>query len=231
VHFLTAKEHTQEEFFHTFDALHNLGRQVVLSSDAHPKEIAELSDKLRTRFVGGLVAELDRPDLATRLAIVRAKAARRNLELPAGVDELVAQRIEGSVRELEGAVAALSAAARLAGRTLDLPGARSVLRRLAALGDGPLGLEDILKAVEARFGVSAAEIRGGSRARRVLVPRQVAMYLARHLTGLSLSEIGRFFGGRDHATVLYAERKVEEAARGDARLAADLQALTNELQV
>jgi chromosomal replication initiator protein len=231
VHFLTAKEKTQEEFFHTFDALHNLGRQVVLSSDAHPKEIAELSEKLRTRFVGGLVVELDRPDLETRLAIVKAKAARRGLELPPGVDELVAQRIDGSVRELEGAVAALSAASRLTGRKLDLPGARAVLRRLAALGDGPLGLDDIVKAVESRFGVTAAEIRGGSRARRVLVPRQVAMYLARRLTGLSLSEIGRFFGGRDHATVLYAERKVEESIRSDSRLAGEVQALTNELHI
>ncbi len=230
VHFLAAKEHTQEEFFHTFDALHNLGRQVVLSSDAHPKEIRELSEKLKTRFVGGLVAELDSPNFETRLAIVRAKAAKRRLEVPDDVVTLVAKRIEGNVRELEGAVATLSAAARLSGRPLDITQARSVLRRLVALREGPLGMEDIVKSVEKRFGVPAAELRSGSRARRVLVPRQVAMFLARRLTALSLSEIGRFFGGRDHATVLYAERKIRERAGSDAELAAAVEELTGELK-
>jgi chromosomal replication initiator protein len=229
VHFLAAKERTQEEFFHTFDALHNLGRQVVLSSDAHPKEISELSEKLRTRFVGGLVAELEAPGFETRLQIVRAKAAKRSVQIPDDVARLVAKRIEGSVRELEGAVATLSAAARLTGRPLDMAQARAALRRLAALREGPLGLEDILKAVEKRFGVPAAELRGGTRARRVLGPRQVAMYLARRLTDLSLSEIGRFFGGRDHATVLYAERKIEEKSKEDATLASAVEELTGEL--
>ncbi len=229
VHFLAAKEHTQEEFFHTFDALHNLGRQVVLSSDAHPKEIGELSEKLKTRFVGGLVAELDSPNFETRQSIVRAKAAKRRLEIPDEVVDLVAKRIEGNVRELEGAVATLSAAGRLTGRPLDITQARSVLRRLVALREGPLSPEDIIKSVEKRFSVPAAELRGSSRVRRVLVPRQVAMYLARRLTDLSLSEIGRFFGGRDHATVLYAKRKIEKRVKLDADLAATIEDLTGEL--
>jgi chromosomal replication initiator protein len=230
VHFLAAKEHTQEEFFHTFDALHNLGKQVVLSSDAHPKEIAALSEKLKTRFVGGLVAELETPVYETRLAIVRAKAAKRGLEVPEQVAELIAKRIEGSVRELEGAVATLTAASRLTGRPLDMTQARAALRRLAALREGPLGLDDILKAVEKRFGVPAAELRSATRARRVLVPRQVAMYIARRLTDMSLSEIGRFFGGRDHATVLYAERKIEGVLPKDEKLAEAVEELTSELQ-
>ena len=230
VHFLAAKEHTQEEFFHTFDALHNLGRQVVLSSDAHPKEISELSEKLQTRFVGGLVAEMDSPTFETRLAIVRAKASKRNIEIPDSVAELVAKRIDGSVRELEGAVATLSAAARLTGRPLDMTQARAALRRLAALREGPLGLDDILKSVEKKFGVAAAELKSGTRARRVLVPRQVAMYLARRLTDLSLSEIGRFFGGRDHATVLYAERKMTAAQEKDAQLSRNVEELSAELK-
>jgi chromosomal replication initiator protein len=229
VHFLAAKEHTQQEFFHTFDALHNLGRQVVLSSDAHPREIGELSEKLKTRFVGGLVAEMEAPNFETRLAIVKAKAAKRGIEIPADVADLVAKRIEGSVRELEGAVATLSAAARLTGRPLDMAQARTALRRLAALREGPLSLDDILKAVEKKFGVPAAELRGGSRARRVLLPRQVAMYLARRLTDLSLSEIGRFFGNRDHATVLYAERKITGVLPEDSKLSAAVETLTNEL--
>jgi chromosomal replication initiator protein len=230
VHFLAAKVKTQEEFFHTFDALHNLGRQIVLSSDAHPREIAELSEKLQTRFVGGLVAELDTPNFETRLEIVMAKAAKRNMQLPEQVAELVARRIDGSVRELEGAVATLCAATQLSGRPLDMPLARSSLRRLASLREGPLGLEDILKAVEKKFGVTANEIRSSSRVRRVLLPRQTAMYLSRQLTDLSLSEIGRFFGGRDHATVLYAERKIATALEKDAKLAGDIEGLTAELK-
>ncbi len=230
VHFLAAKEHTQEEFFHTFDALHNLGHQVVLSSDAHPKEIGELSDKLKTRFVGGLVAEMDTPNFETRLAIVRAKAGKRNIEIPDNVAELVAKRIAGSVRELEGAVATLSAATRLTGRPLDMAQARSALRQLAALREGPLGIEDILKSVEKKFGVPAPELKSSTRARRVLLPRQVAMYIARRLTDLSLNEIGRFFGGRDHATVLYAERKIAAALEKDAKLAGDIEDLTAELK-
>ncbi len=228
VHFLAAKVKTQEEFFHTFDALHNLGRQIVLSSDAHPKEIAELSEKLQTRFIGGLVAELDTPNFETRLEIVMAKAAKRNMELPEQVAELVARRIDGSVRELEGAVATLCAATQLSGRPLDMTLARSSLRRLASLREGPLGLEDILKAVEKKFGVTANEIRSSSRTRRVLLPRQTAMYLSRQLTDLSLNEIGRFFGGRDHATVLYAERKIE--SNSDAELCARIKELTSELK-
>ncbi|MHC4917609.1 MAG: helix-turn-helix domain-containing protein, partial [Planctomycetota bacterium] len=140
------------------------------------------------------------------------------------------KRIEGSVRELEGAVATLTAASRLTGRPLDMTQARAALRRLAALREGPLGLDDILKAVEKRYGVPAAEMRSGGRARRVLVPRQVAMYIARRLTDMSLSEIGRFFGGRDHATVLYAERKIRGALPEDAKLAAAVEELISELQ-
>lgn len=230
VQFLTAKEHTQEEFFHTFDALHNMGRQVVLSSDAHPKEIAELSEKLKTRFVGGLVAPLDPPDFPTRTEIVRAKARRHGLELAAEAIELVARRIESNVRELEGAVAALSAACRAEGRTPDLPLTRAVLRRLSALREGPPGMEDILRAVERRFGVGSAELRSASRARRVLLPRQVAMYLARRLTAMSLAEVGRFFGGRDHATVLYAEKRIASAMKSEAELRAAVEELSAALE-
>jgi chromosomal replication initiator protein len=230
VHFLAAKEHTQEEFFHTFDVLHNRGRQVVLSSDAHPREISDLSAKLQTRFVGGLVAALEPPDVETRLAIVKAKAARRSLTLPDDVAQMVAQRVDGSVREIEGAVASLCAASRLIGRPLDLQHARAALRQLASLRSGPLTVDHVLAAVEKRFAISAAELRGSGRSRRVILPRQVAMYLARRHTDMSLSEIGRHFSGRDHATVLYAERRVQDAMAADPELAGTVNEISETLQ-
>ena len=229
VHFLASKTHTQEEFFHTFNTLQDLGRQVVLSSDTHPRDIAGLTEKLRTRLVGGLVATIDAPDLATRLALVRAKAAAHRLELADDVAELVARRIQGNVRELEGAVTALLAASRMAGRPPDLAEARATLRRLVAMNDGPLSPADIIKAVESAFGVKEKELRSASRARRVLVPRQVGMYLSRRLTELSLSEVGRFFGGKDHATVLYAERRIEERMKKDPELRRKVEQLSSQL--
>ena len=230
VQFLASKERTQEEFVHTFDALLHAGRQVVLAGERHPRELSGISEKLRTRFLGGLVAPLEAPDCATRLEIVRAKAARRRLELEGEVVELVARRFEGSARELEGAVAMLAAAARADGRPPDSARARAVLRQLAALSEGPPGLEDIVRVVCRRYRLGAEELRSTSRSRRVMVPRQVAMYLARRHTELSLAEVGREFSGRDHATVLYAERKVAELIEADPAMRATVEELSAELR-
>lgn len=230
IQFLEAKEHTQEEFFHTFDALIHAGRQVVLAGDRHPREISRLSEKLRTRFIGGLVAQIGAPDFETGLAIVRAKAARRRLEIGAEVMELVARRFSGSVREIEGAVAMLAAAARADGRAPDAARARTVLRQLAALSSGPPGIEDILKVVCRRYNVSSDEVRSASRCRRVMLPRQLAMYLARRHTGMSLADVGREFSNRDHATVLYAERKASEMIERDSALCAAVDEMAAEIK-
>ena len=230
VQFLESKEHTQEEFFHTFDALLHAGKQVVLTGDRHPREMTGLSEKLRTRFIGGLVAQMEAPGYESRVEIVRAKAARRRLELGAEVVELVARRFEGSVRELEGAVAMLSAAARADGRAPDPARARAVLRQLAALSSGPPGMDDILKVVCRRYNVGADEVRSPSRSRRVMLPRQLAMYLARRHTGMSLADVGREFSGRDHATVLYAERKAAGMIEKDPQLSAAVEEMAAEIK-
>jgi chromosomal replication initiator protein len=230
IQFLAAKEHTQEEFFHTFDALLHAGRQVVLAASHHPREIHGLTEKLRTRFIGGLVAQMGAPDFETRLAIVRSKAARRRLEIGPEVMELVARRFEGSVRELEGAVAMLAAAARADGRAPDPARARTVLRQLAALSAGPPGIDDILKVVCRRYNVGTDEVRSPSRSRRVMVPRQLAMYLARRHTDLSLADVGREFSNRDHATVLYAERKAAEMIERDPQLNAAVEEMAAEIK-
>jgi len=230
VQFLGSKEHTQEEFLHTFDALLHAGRQVILAGERHPRELSGLSEKLKARFLGGLVAQLEVPDYPTRLEIVRAKAARRRLALDGEVAELVARRFEGSARELEGAVAMLAAAARADGRPPDAARARAVLRQLAALSEGPPGVEDIVRLICRRYSLGAEELRSASRSRRVMVPRQLAMYLARRHTALSLAEVGREFSGRDHATVLYAERKVAELVEADPALRAAVEELSAELQ-
>jgi chromosomal replication initiator protein len=230
IQFLESKEHTQEEFFHTFDALVHSGRQVVLAGDRHPREMAGLSEKLRTRFIGGLVAQIEPPGYEARLEIVRSKAARRRLDLGAEVLELVARRFEGSVRELEGAVAMLAAAARADGCSPDPARARAVLRQLAALSVGPPGIEDILKVVCRRYNVGVEEVRSPSRSRRVMLPRQLAMYLARRHTGMSLADVGREFSGRDHATVLYAERKAAGMIENDPQLSAAIEEMAAEIK-
>ena len=217
VHFLGAKTKTQDEFLHTFDALRNLGRQVVLSSDGHAKEIAALQGKLVDRFLQGLTARISPPDLETRMAILRHKAAKRNIPLGEPLIEEIARRVDTNVRELEGALAKIAALAASERRVPDAALVRAALRELATSRDGPVSLDEILRAVEAEFRVSASEIRSRKRTRNVLRPRQVAMFVAKHTTDHSLAEIGAQFGGRDHATVIHAERRIrDEIARNEA---------------
>lgn len=217
IHFLGAKTRTQDEFLHTFDALRNLGKQVVLSSDAHAREIASLQGKLVDRFLQGLTARISPPDLQTRMAILRHKAAKRGLPLTEPLIEEIARRVDTNVRELEGALAKIAAHAAAERRELDIQLVRAALREFATSREGPIGLDDILRAVEAEFHVSASELRSRKRTKNVLRPRQVAMFVAKHATDRSLAEIGAHFGGRDHATVIHAERRIrKELARDEA---------------
>ena len=208
VHFLAAKRATQDEFLHTFNALIAEGVPIVLASDQHPRRIARLTDELATRFLGGMVVKVDAPDPATRRAILKAKALARGVDLPDAVIAYVAEHLRASVRELEGALHSLIAHAVLTGKRLDLNLAKSALRDTIRHTSQAVALRDVERAVCQLFDVDADTLKSGSRARASTFPRMLAMFLARKHTGAAYSEIGRFFGGRNHSTVISAEKKV-----------------------
>lgn len=208
VHFLTSKRATQDEFQHTFDALIAAGAAVVLASDQHPRLIPKLSDELATRLLGGMVVKLDAPDPTTRRAILKAKAAARGVELPEAVASYIAEHLRTSVRELEGALHSVLAHATLTGKRLDLNLAKSALRDTIRHTAQAVALRDIEKAVASLFDLPPDALKSDGRSRAVTHPRMMAMYLARKHTGAAYSEIGRYFGGRNHSTVISAEKKV-----------------------
>jgi chromosomal replication initiator protein len=208
VHFLAAKRATQDEFLHTFNALFASGVPIVMAADQHPRKIARLTDELATRFLGGMVVKLDVPDLATRRAILRAKAAARGVDLPEVVLGYVAEHLRSSVRELEGALHSLLAHVLLTGKRLDLSLARTALRDTIRNTAQSVALRDVERAVCQLFAIDADSLKSDSRARTLTYPRMLAMYLARKHIGLPYSEIGRYFGDRNHSTVIAAEKKV-----------------------
>jgi len=217
VQFLERKVRTEEEFFHTFNALHDVGSQIVLSSDRPPQDLQALEDRLRERFQAGLVADIGPPDLQTRLAILRKRAHHDQIELadPAAL-EAIARRVTVNVRTLEGALIRVVAFASLSGRPLTAELVQEALGRdNADTRRGPRSIAEIQAAACEHFRISSDELLSASRAARVAWPRQVAMYLARELTDESLPAIGRSFGGRDHSTVLYACRRAAERAEKD----------------
>jgi chromosomal replication initiator protein len=213
VQFLERKTRTEEEFFHTFNALYDCGRQIVLSSDRPPRDLQALEDRLRERFESGLVADIRPPDLATRMTLLRKRAQHDDLDLPDETPlELIAERIRDNVRAIEGALIRVVAYSSLTGRALTVELTREVLDGLypvtkPPVRHGPPSIGEITEAACKRFGLTSEELLSPSRAVRVSWPRQVAMYLARELTGESLPAIGRQFGGRDHTTVLHAYRR------------------------
>jgi chromosomal replication initiator protein len=217
VHFLAAKRATQDEFLHTFDVLTSAGAPIVLATDQHPRRIARLPDELITRLLAGMVVRLDAPDAATRRSILRAKAQARGVDVPETVLAYIADHMRASVRELEGALNSLIAHAVLAGKRLDLDLARAALRDTIRHTAQAVALKDIEKAICRTFDLDAEALRSDSRSRSVSHPRMLAMFLARRHTGASFSEIGRFFGGRNHSTVISAEKKVAAWLKDEAR--------------
>ena len=215
VQFLRRKEHTQEEFFHTFNVLYNGGRQIVLTSDRHPKELEGLEERLVSRFEWGLVAAVHPPDYETRVAILRKKADEDCVELDAEVIELIAECCRSSVRELEGAIIKLLAFSSLTRREVTLELARQALAGAGPNAFRPLDEARIRDAVAEAWEVAPASLSSPRRSRSIVVPRQVAMFLMRELLNLPLAGIGREFGGRDHSTVIHSVRKVEERLRAD----------------
>jgi chromosomal replication initiator protein len=209
IQFLENKEGTQEEFFHTFNTLHNASKQIVISSDRAPKRLVTLEDRLRSRFEWGLLTDVQPPELETRIAILRKKAEQEGLNAPPEVLEYIASRISTNIRELEGALIRVTAFASLNRQSVDLQLAEIVLKDLIPEAQGPqITATTIMGQTASYFGLSIEDLCGTSRSRVLATARQIAMYLCRELTDLSLPKIGQQFGGRDHTTVMYADRKI-----------------------
>jgi chromosomal replication initiator protein len=229
IQFLAQKERTQEEFFHTFNALHESMKQIVIASDRPPKELPEIEDRLRSRFEWGLIADIQPPDLETKVAILQKKAEQERVTLPTDVALFIASNIRSNVRELEGALIRLVAHSSLIGAEITLPYTQQVLKNFIDSQARKVTIESIQKAVAEQFGLRLIEIKAKNNSRAIVYPRQIAMYLAKHLTEASLPEIGRQFGGKHHTTVLHSVEKIEEVRKADKDLNRLLNKLTEQL--
>ncbi|HEX6441663.1 MAG TPA: chromosomal replication initiator protein DnaA [Stellaceae bacterium] len=230
VQFISGKDSTQEEFFHTFNALVDQNRQIVISADKSPSDLEGLEERMRSRLGWGLVADIHPTTYELRLGILQSKAEQCGIRLPQKVMEFLAHKIISNVRELEGALNRLTAQMQLVGREMTLESAQDVLHDLVRANERRVTIDEIQKRVAEHFNIKMAEMTSSRRARAVARPRQVAMYLAKQLTSRSLPEIGRKFGGRDHTTVMHAVRKVEELVIADRALAEDVEVLRRMLQ-
>jgi len=229
IQFLAQKERTQEEFFHTFNALHESMRQIVIASDRPPKELAEIEDRLRSRFEWGLIADIQPPDLETKVAILQKKSESERVQLPTDVALYIASNIRSNVRELEGAMIRLIAYCSLTGAQVNLPTAQQVLKTFIDAQSRKVTIEAIQKAVGEQFGLKLTELKAKNNSHSIVYPRQIAMYLAKHLTEASLPEIGRQFGGKHHTTVMHSVDKIETVRKADKDLNRLLNKLTEQL--
>lgn len=229
IQFFAGKERSQEEFFHTFNALLEGHSQVILTCDRYPKEVVGLEERLKSRFGWGLTVAIEPPELETRVAILVNKALQANIELPSDVAFFIAKRINSNIRELEGALRRVMASARFTGRVIDLAFTKEALRDLLALQDKLVSVDNIQKTVAEYYKIRVADLLSPRRTRSITRPRQIAMALAKELTSHSLPEIGESFGGRDHTTVLHACRKVNELKESDLRIAEDYSNLCRKL--
>ncbi len=221
IQFFAGKERSQEEFFHTFNALFESQQQIILSSDRFPKEVSGLEERLKSRFGWGLTVAIEPPDLETRVAILQSKALQLNAELPSEVAFFMGKRIRSNIRELEGALRRVIANATFTGKEINLDFAKNALRDMIAAHDKQVTIENIQKTVAEYFQIRTSDLTSAKRSRSIARPRQIAMTLAKELTNHSLPEIGNAFGGRDHTTVIHATRKVKELRDSDARIAED----------
>jgi len=230
IHALQGKERTQEEFFHTFNTLHNDQKQIVLCSDSPPAEIPKLEERLVSRFNWGLITKIDPPTYETRVAIVKKKCQQRGRHFPNEVVELIASSVDKNIRELEGAVVTVIGHASLSNKRVDLALARSALRDTVRLAHRRPGMDSIIEAVMSQFQVRLSDLQSKKRTKTIVFPRQVCMYLARQLTDLSLAEIGGYFGGRDHTTVLHACDRVSQCMAADQTRSAQIALIERSLK-
>jgi chromosomal replication initiator protein len=229
VQFLREREQSQEEFFHTFNALYNNGKQIILSADSPPGKIPSLEERLITRFNWGLVARIDPPGYETRVAIVQKKAHLRGLSISDEIAEYVARKVHANIRELEGALTTLYALATTTDEQITLELAQTALDGQISLAVRHISITDIIEAVTDHFDVRLTDLQSKKRSQSIAEPRQICMYLARHLTKHSLEEIGGHLGGRDHTTVMHACSKIEKAKRSDLQMRALLNELTKRI--
>lgn len=229
IQFIASKTATQEEFFHTFNSLYEKQKQIVLSSDRPPMEISDITDRLRSRFSMGLIADIQPPEIETKIAILYKKAEAEKLLVPEEVAYFIASKVKSNVRDLEGCLIKLGAHSSLTGMPIDMNLAKNVLKDLISEEDKPVTADLVIKTVCELFGLKQAEIKSRKRTKEVANARQVGMYVTKQMTQLSLSEIGRFFGGKDHATVIYACNQVEEKRQKDDNLNKIIETITRRL--
>ncbi|MGA2442379.1 MAG: chromosomal replication initiator protein DnaA [Tepidisphaeraceae bacterium] len=229
IHFLSKHDRTQEEFFHTFNTLYQLQKQIILSADCPPSEIPELEERLVSRFNWGLVARIEKPCFETRIAILQKKARVRGLALPDDVVSYIASKVENNTRELEGAITRIQGMSLLQAGRIDLDLAKSALGESTGPEQKRITIQQIYDAVTKYYGVRLADIQSKKRHKSIAFPRQVCMYLARRFTSFSLAEIGLYFGGRDHTTVLHAVRTIESDCNDDKTVADQLNQIQGQL--
>lgn len=215
VQFIENKTATQEELFHTLNTLYEKQKQIVISSDRPPKEIKNITDRLRSRFSMGLIADIQPPEIELRMAIIQKKAEAERILLTEEVVSFLASKIKSNIRELEGSLIRLGAQSSLTGEPIDVAMAKKILKDIVSDDDRPITIEHIQKAVAEFFGIKCLEMKSKKRTKEIAIPRQVAMFISKQLTDSSLSDIGKNFGGKDHATVIYACRQMEERKKED----------------
>ena len=215
IQFIAGKERTQEEFFHTFNSLYDAHKQIIISADCPPREIPTLEERLHSRFEWGLIADIQPPDLETKVAIIKKKAERQNISIPDNVAMYIASKIKSNIRELEGALVRLIAYCSLTGSDVSLPTAQETLHDILGAGERAITIEMIQKAIADHFHMRIQELKAKNNSKAVATPRQIAMYLCKKLTGVSLPQIGREFGNKHHTTVLHSINKIEQLRHTD----------------
>ncbi|WP_447969928.1 chromosomal replication initiator protein DnaA [Nitrospira sp. M1] len=229
IQFLAGKERTQEEFFHTFNSLYEARKQIVLSSDRFPKEMPSMEERLRSRFEWGLIADLQQPDVETRIAILRKKSEEEGVGISEDVIQLLAANLKSNIREIEGALIRLGAYASLTGQAITVEMAKNVLRDLLGGKRNVITVEDIQEIVATRFHVKVSDLKSKRRTKTLVHPRQVAMFLSRELTDASFPEIGRAFGGKDHTTIIHACKQIQKSLESDSVLRTTIASLKEEI--
>jgi chromosomal replication initiator protein len=231
IQFISGKERTQEEFFHTFNDLYESRKQIIVSSDCSPKDIPEIEERLRSRFEWGLIADIQPPDFETRVAILKKKAALERIQLPDDVAYLIAGRVKSNIRELEGSLTRMIAFCAITGREMSVDLAQEVLANLWGEEEKIITIEQVQRKVCDLFGLKPSDLKAKTRTKTIAFPRQVAMYLARQLTHASLAEVGRAFGGKDHTTVLHAVDKIRTLLNDDPKLRRTIDTLIQGIQL
>ncbi|VAX31240.1 Chromosomal replication initiator protein DnaA, partial [hydrothermal vent metagenome] len=230
VQFIANKTQTQEEFFHTFNALYEQQKQIVISSDRSPRDISDITDRLKSRFTMGLIADIQLPSVETKMAILFKKAEYQRIRIPQDVAYWLAMKIQSNIRELEGCLIKLAAHSTLTGVPITLDMAKNVLKDFLHDDDRPLTVEIIQKAVADFYGIRFQELKTKKRTKEIALPRQIAMYISREHTDLSLNDIGKNFGGKDHATVIYACRQIDKRKNADESFNRIIESLVNKIK-